>query len=123
MNIFKDEENELPIPIIWRGTFYDIVEALKDSDIDKLNNIAGVIEITFEDLKRMNDNIVAYGDNLTSLSETTWESSTCIWYNEYWKVIIDLNTIQQKPSDLSLFSKIYEDNNNYYYELEAVYVP
>ena len=121
--ILKDEDNEHPIPTPWRTTFVDIVEAFKDGDSELQRGIDYVQPISEEDAKRIAANIVAYGDQLTSLPEDTWRTSIYRWMRNYWEVLIDLYTVRQGASDLVLFVHVHENDGQYVFEIQSVHVP
>ncbi|WMJ68356.1 hypothetical protein [Stenotrophomonas sp. 24(2023)] len=67
--------------------------------------------------------IRAYGAHLKALPEESWNSSLCIWYGEFWNVLVDLYTEEEGRSDLVLQVHIHEAPNGYRYDVIQVYVP
>ncbi len=121
--ILKDEDNQIPVPEVWRNTFTDIVEALKEGDFKLERGIKGVRPISEDDAARMASNIENYGCRLNSLPEETWQTSMCQWMRGYWDVLIDLFTIEEGASDLVLAARVYEEDSSYIFEIQSVHVP
>ena len=121
--ILKDEENELPIPTLWRKTFIDVVEAFKDGDFQLKRAVADVRPISEKEAARIAGNIAAYGDQLISLPEDAWRTSIYRWMRGYWDVLIDLHTAREGSSDLVLFVRVHEDGAHYSFEIQSVNVP
>jgi len=121
--VLKDEANQRPVPSVWRRTFHDIVEALKDGDFGLKREVAGVRPITAEDATRIGNNIRSYGARLTSLREETWQTSACQWMRGHWDVLVDLFTVEEGASDLALSVRVYEEGSGYVFEVQSVHVP
>jgi len=120
--VLKDENNQIPIPSIWRETLFNIVEALKDGDFRIQRGINGVLQISKEDALRIERNLEAYGAQLISLPEETWDSSVCQWMNSYWDVLVDLYTMEEGASDLALFVRVSESDSSYFFDIQSVHV-
>ena len=110
------------IPSAWRAILSDIVEAFRSGDF-QLTDLACVNQISAQDSARIYNNIEAYGDQLASLPEETWETSVCRWMGNWWLVLVDLSTLEEGTSDLVLFTRVYEDGQSYRFEIESVHVP
>lgn len=121
--VSKDENNQTPVPSVWRSTFYEIVEALKGGDFRLARRVNGVRPISEDDAARIERNINSYGVTLTSLPDETWNTSACQWMQGYWDVLIDLFTIEEGASDLVLAVRIYEDGETYVFDIQSVHVP
>lgn len=119
----KDEDNQIPVPEVWRNTFTDIVEALKVKDFKFSRHIDGVRPMSNADAARIANNIENYGCRLDSLPEETWQTSVCQWMRGYWDVLIDLFTIEEGASDLVLSVRVYEEGASFIFEIQSVYVP
>jgi len=119
----KDDENELPIPTVWRSTFSNIVDAFAKKDYSLSNGIADVSSISNETAIHIKEYIQDYGEELTQLSDETWESSMCIWMGSHWDVLIDLWTAGEGRSDLVLGAQVTEKDNRYIIDIGMVYVP
>lgn len=120
--VLKDENNQCPIPTVWRKAFIDIVDAFKAGDFELHRGIAGVRPISTGDAARIANNIQQYGAQLTSLPEESWQTSVCQWMRNYWDVLIDLFTIEEGASDLVLSARVYEEGSSYVIEIQSVHV-
>ncbi len=121
--ILKDENEERPIPTLWRNTLAEIVEAFKNGDFKLECGVAGVQPISDEEATRIAGNIDAYGNQLTSLPDDSWRTSVHRWMREYWEVLVDLFTVDEGESDLVMFVRVYEDGSAYRFEVQSVHVP
>jgi len=119
----KNEEDELPIPHIWRPTFKAIVNAFAEKDDKISSEIKNVNPISIETAEQIKEYIDDYGDELIKLPEETWDSSVYISYGNYWNILIDLYTKNEGLSDLVLNAEIRENNNEYIFDINLVYVP
>lgn len=122
-SIPKDENNQIPVPVIWRNTFIDVIEAFKEGDFELERGVAGVRPIAARDATRIANNIEDYGAHLISLPVDTWQTSVCQWMRGYWDVLVDLFTLEEGASDLVLAVRVYEEGASYSFEIESVYVP
>ncbi|WP_217495011.1 hypothetical protein [Marinomonas sp. FW-1] len=121
--VLKDEDNQTPVPTVWRNTFRLIAEALKEGDF-KLNlRVSDARSISAKDAAIITANIRDYGDQLIDLPDDTWSTSVCQWMLDYWEVYIDLFTANEGASDLVLAVRVYEDGTSYIYEVQSVHVP
>ncbi|WP_431125476.1 DUF7668 domain-containing protein [Flagellimonas flava] len=123
IEVEKNEEEELPIPHLWRPTFKEIVNAFVQKDYGLsagINNVKPVSENTAEQIKEY---IEDYGEVLVELPDETWNTSVYICYGSYWNVLIDLYTEEEGLSDLVLNAEVREINNDYQFEIRLVYVP
>ena len=121
--VLKDEHEQKPIPSVWRSTFSDIVEALKQGDYGLTRGVASVRPISAEKAAGIARYIKNYGAHLISLPEEAWQTSVCQWMRDYWDVLIDLYTIEEGASDLALAVRVYEEGSAYAFEVHLVYVP
>jgi len=119
----KDEENELPIPTVWRSTFVSIVNAFVKKDYLLSNEIKGVSPVSMETASQIKEYIEDYGQELIQLPNETWKSSICIYMEDRWDVLIDLWTAGEGRSDLVLGAQVSESENGYIIDIEMVYVP
>lgn len=53
VSVLKDEENQTPIPSVWRSIFCLIVEAFKKGDFKLERGVIGVRNISSEDASRI----------------------------------------------------------------------
>lgn len=119
----KKEEKELPIPHQWRPTFKAIVSAFVKQDYKlnaEVNNVNPVSKNTAEQIKEY---IEDYGETLVELPNETWDTSVYIYNGNYWNVLIDLYTEGEGLSDLVLNAEIRENENEYVFDINLVYVP
>jgi hypothetical protein len=119
----KDEENELPIPTLWRAIFCDVIKSFVAQDYKVSSGVTGVTPVSDDTAKHIKDYIEDYGGILLELSKETWESSICIWMGYHWDVLIDLRTVAEGRSDLVLKAQVSESRDSFVYFIEMVYVP
>ena len=119
----KNEEEEGPIPHVWRPIFKDIVKAFVNKDYNLSSGIKNVNTVSKSTAKQIKEYIEDYGEELIELPEETWESSVYICYGDYWNILIDLFTKGEGLSDLALNAKVIEKDNNYVVDINLVYVP
>lgn len=118
----NDDEN--PIPNVWRNTLYQIIEALKDENYSVLIAIPNVTSLSKDEVKQMTLNIKDYGAHLINLSEETWSTSVCRWQGgNVWDLLIDLYTREEGKSDLVLAVRIFEEGVEYRFSILDIYVP
>jgi hypothetical protein len=123
ITVEKDEENQLPIPTVWRPTFAAIVSSFVKKDYRLTVKLDYVSSVSNETANHIRDYIEEYGEELVQLSEETWESSACIWMGAHWDVLIDLRTAGEGRSDLVLGAKVTESADSYIVNVEMVHVP
>ena len=121
--VVKDEENERPIPTVWRPLFNQIVNAFVKKDYLLTYKVNNVLPVSKETAKQIAEYIEDYGEELIQLPEETWESSVCIWMDPHWDVLIDLWTAGEGRSDLVLGAEISESDTGYTVNINLVYVP
>ena len=90
ISVVKDEENERPIPTVWRSKFVDIINSFVKKDYCLTEDIDGVTPISKETADQIKEYIEDYGEELVQLSDETWESSVYIWMETHWDVLVDL---------------------------------
>ncbi|KLT63871.1 hypothetical protein AB669_19235 [Pedobacter sp. BMA] len=119
----KNEEEELPIPQVWRPIFKNIVRAFVDKDYKLSLGVDNVNPISDETAEQMQEYIEEYGEELIDLPEETWDTSVYIYYGDYWNVLIDLFSKDEGLSDLVLNAEVREKDNNYVVDIKLIYVP
>jgi len=119
----KNEEEEGPIPQVWRPIFKDIVKAFVNKDYNLSSGIKNVNTVSKSTAKQIKEYIEDYGEEIIELPEETWESSVYICYGDYWNILIDLFTKGEGLSDLALNAEVREKDNNYVVDINLVYVP
>ena len=120
--ILKDEEQEHPVPSVWRSKLRDIAEALKDGNFN-LRGLACVDPLDDATAAGIAGNINDYGCALTSLPDASWDTSVCQWQVEYWEVLVDLFTVEEGCSDLVLHVHVFERVGGFDFKVHLVYVP
>lgn len=119
----KDDENEGPVPTIWRPIFENIVNAFVKKDYLLESGVAGVSPISEDTANQINEYIEDYGEDLVQLPEETWETSVYIWMDPHWDVLVDLWTAGEGLSDLVLRAEVSEKDSGYNVRVALVYVP
>ena len=119
----KNEEDELPIPHVWRPKFKAIVSAFVKHDYKLTDEIENVNPVSPSTAKQIKEYIEDYGEELIELPEETWNTSIYISHGDHWKVLIDLFTKEEGLSDLVLNSEVRENDNGYEFKINLVYVP
>lgn len=121
-SVSKDGENQQPIPIVWRRTIDEIVEAFISGNF-RLKGINYVRDVSAEDADRIARNLDLYGAHLQPLPEGAWETSACQWMGSYWDALVDLYTVEEGASDLALSLRVYEDADQFQFDVHSVHVP
>lgn len=123
IEVEKNEENELPIPHVWRPVFKSIVSAFVKQDYNLSCGVKNVNPVSQNTAKQIEEYIEDYGEVLIELPEDSWKTSVYICYGDYWTVLIDLWTIGEGASDLVLKAKVRERDDEYLFKINLVYVP
>jgi len=118
--ITKDGENKIAAPQAWRPTLAAIVDALIQGSEPALTQVTLQAPDVWASAL---ESIRAYGAHLKRLPDESWNSSVCIWYGDFWNVLVDLYTEEEGRSDLVLQAHVYEVGDGYRYEVVLVYVP
>ncbi|MCL7765496.1 hypothetical protein MPF19_18930 [Polaribacter sp. Z014] len=71
IKVEKNEENELPIPHIWRSSFKEIVKAFVKGDYSLSSEIKNVNSISDETTVQIKEYIEDYGEELIELPNET----------------------------------------------------
>jgi hypothetical protein len=119
----KNEEEELPIPHVWRPIFKNIVKAFVNKDYTLSLGVNNVNPVSDKTAEQIQEYIEDYGEELVDLPEETWDTSLYICYGDYWNVLIDLFTKNEGLSDLVLNAEVRGKDNNYVVDINLVYVP
>jgi hypothetical protein len=119
----KNEEEELPIPHVWRPIFKNIVKAIVNKDYKLSLGVNNVNPVSDKTVNQIQEYVEDYGEELLDLPEETWDTSIYICYGDYWYVLIDLFTKNEGLSDLVLNAEVREKDNNYVVDINLVYVP
>jgi hypothetical protein len=116
-------EDEGPVPTVWREPLSQAVESFSYGDFRLKSGIAGVDPVTEEDANSILSNIEAYGAELSSLPEESWDTSVCRWTGVGWELLVDLFTVKEGLSDLVMFARVTENNGAYRIKIDTVHVP
>lgn len=119
----KGEDEQCPIPMVWRPVFREIVKAFVGKDYRLSIGVQGVAPVSAKTAKQIKEYIEEYGETLVELPEKTWDSSICIWMGYEWDVLIDLWTKGEGRSDLALSARVSESKTRFVIRIEMVYVP
>lgn len=117
------DEDEHSVPELWHPRFQEIAAALAAGDFQLCKSrVEGVEPVDRVTADLISANVTAYGDRLVSLEEATWDRSVCRWMGGYWQVLVDLSTIDEPVSDLTLHAKVYEADCSRL-KIDSVHVP
>jgi hypothetical protein len=119
----KDEDDEYPIPNVWRSTLQAIVDAIAEGDYELSRGIPFVATIASASAKHIREYIEDYAGTLVRLPEESWSSSVYRWMRTHWHVVVDLWTLEEGRSDLALIVHIFEAGEGFRFEVESVHVP
>jgi len=122
-DVEKNEDDELPVPTVWRPTLSAIIQAFKDKDYRLTRGVAAVEPVSDEVATMIARSVEYYGSDLAVLPEQAWETSVYRWMWDYWEVIVDLYTVQEGQSDLAMFVQVFEDGDAYRFKVHSVHVP
>ncbi|WP_343610816.1 hypothetical protein [Novosphingobium sp.] len=120
--ILKDEVQEHPVPSAWRPKLREIVDAFKTGNFN-LRDLECVEPLDEDTSVGIARNISAYGCTLAALPDDSWKTSVCQWQYEYWKVLVDLFSVEEGQSDLVLHVNVFEKGDSFEYKVHFVYVP
>ena len=67
--------------------------------------------------------VASYGDELSGLLDETWDRAVYLWMGEHWEVLVDLCTKTEGVSDLGLFVKVFEQAEDFRFQVWSVHVP
>ena len=123
IRVEKNEEEELPIPHLWRPTFKAIVSAFVKSDYKLNTGVKNVSPVSKNTAEQIKEYIEDYGEELVELPNESWDTSVYICYGSYWNVLIDLFTKDEGLSDLVLNAEVREVKGEYITDIQLVYVP
>lgn len=118
----QDDEQH-PVPPIWRPTLGRVVEALVAGDYALSRGITGVSLRTPDTAEQMRAYVADYGETLVTLPEATWDTSLSQWTGKHWEVLVDLFTEESRPSDLVMQVHVFPAGDAFRFEVHLVYVP
>ena len=120
----KDGDNEYPVATPFRPQLVAIVESFRRGDYGLQASIPGVGKLDASTARQIESYLLDYGEALSSLPASTWESSVSRWMGGYWELVVDLYTDEGGESDLVLAAQVFEEAaGKYRTEVTGVYVP
>ncbi|MDQ3080030.1 MAG: hypothetical protein M3R03_08550 [Pseudomonadota bacterium] len=121
--MLQKDETEHSIPEPWRTIFRQIADAFAAGDFAlRHHRIAGVEPVDPSTAQHIADKIAAYGGGLAPLSDATWKQSVYRWIDGHWLMLVDLSTVAEPVSDLTLHAKLHEADD-LRLEINSVHVP
>jgi hypothetical protein len=118
----KDEEDERPVPTIWRDSLTAAADALAAGNYT-FTGVPLVQPLDDETAAYVKDNIADYGCTLTPLPGRSWDTSISSWQLDHWDVLVDLFTREEGRSDLVMQVTVVEDGPSFLFNVHLVYVP
>lgn len=119
----KDEEAAHAIATAWRSTLREIANALAEGDYCISRGIPTVAPVSSATAQQIRAYVSAYAETLTELAGDTWSTSIAQWMRTHWEVLVDLSTIECRPSDLVLHVRVFEGPDGFRFEIDSVHVP
>jgi len=121
MMLKDDAEHSIPEP--WRTTFRHIANAFVAGDYELAHHpVEGVAPVAPSTAEHIASSVSGYGEALAPLNDSTWERSIYRWMDGYWQLLVDLATVVEPVSDLTLHAKLYEGSGSRL-EIDSVHVP
>ena len=121
--MLERDDAEHPIPKEWHATFQQIADAFVAGDFALSKTAIGrVSPIDPATARSIANHVAAYGDELAALNSATWEWARYRWMNGSWQFMVDLTTVREPVSDLTLHSKL-TDIDSPTLEIWSVHVP
>ena len=107
--MLAQDDDEHPVPEEMRPRFRELTAAFVTGDF-QLSRPAldGVSQLDADTARFISEQIVAYGDNLASLSDEVWQRSAYRWMDGHWEFLIDLSTDREPVSDLVLHARLFD---------------
>ena len=122
-NLPSKNEDEQPVPISWRPVLTQIADRLAKGDYTLSSRPANISPIDDDLAALIAHQIASYGDELSVLLNETWERAVYLWMGEHWEVLVDLCTKAEGVSDLGLFVKVFEQAEDFRFQVWSVHVP
>lgn len=123
ISMLLQDDDEHEVPLNWRASFEQIVEAFLQGDLRLSNSPLNCVESIHPDTAEgIANNLTAYGASLASLNSATWERSVYRWMDGYWLFLVDLTTVDEEVSDLTLHARL-RDASEARLEIQSVHVP
>lgn len=121
--VVKDPNGQAPVPTAWRAALAGVANAIGQGDYQALASMAMIRPVSVPVAEAIAVNIRDYGVNLTDLPAESWLTSVSQWMGGYWDVLVDLFSIEEGASDLTLVVRVYEVGTEYSFEIQSVHVP
>jgi hypothetical protein len=107
--VLERDDAEHPIPKPWRATFMQIADAFVAGDFQlREHRIKDVAPPDADTAQHISDSINSYGERLAPLDDAVWERSVYRWMDGYWELLVDLTTLSEPVSDLTLQTQLHE---------------
>jgi hypothetical protein len=119
----KDPDNQHPIAGAWRPLLRAVVQCFVEGDYRRARGVVGVEPVTSATAEQIRDYLADYGATLIELPEDTWQTSVAQWMGTHWKILVDLWTAEEGPSDLVLDGNVVETSEGPRLTIHLVYVP
>ena len=123
ISVSKIEGLELPVPLEWRPAFKCLVDGILEASPTQYFDGFILERMHAEKLRISLENILAYPEPISRLSERSWETSIYVWSRSYWDVLVDLTTLSNQISDLVLHATVFERGGKFLIQPDLVYVP
>jgi len=124
MEALKRDDQEHSVPESLRSLFGSIADAFMRGDYSlRDHRIEGVGPIEPATATAIAENVSAYGDSIAPLDASTWERSCYRWMDGHWQVLVDLTTVREPVSDLTLHADLREVSGPLLIEIRSVHVP
>jgi hypothetical protein len=120
VQVEKDADRELPVPIGWRPALKQIADAFALGKVPEAKTIKPVEpQLVRSNFKFIREYPVALGP----LADRSWDTSVFVWADDHWEVLVDLSSEDGSRSDLVLHADIYEGAEGFEIEPGMIYVP
>ena len=119
----KDDHAAHPIASQWREPLRTLVDAIAEHDHARARSIPSVAPLTPQLADRIQKNVAAYGETLTTLPDETWATSVAQWTDDHWDILVDLWTAESGASDLVLHARVFEAHDGFQIVVDSVHVP
>lgn len=121
--MLQKDDQEHPVPEPWRFKFKEIAAAFATGDFQlRYARIDGVKPVERGIAENIAANVPAYGESLAHLNDATWERSVYRWMDGYWQVLVDLTTVGEPVSDLTLHATL-DEPDGCRVTIDSVHVP
>ena len=119
----KDEENELPIPVVWRDTILALGQCLNVRDFRFETAPENVDRLSADCAETSRYQINSYGCAKVKISDQSWDSSIYIFTGNHWELLVDLIDTNGNSTDLVLPIQVEESETGYVFKPGFIFVP